>query len=230
MSESRPSDGPEGVREAYRAWSRRYEVETAVSLLDRHAVEGLAIPLAGRSLLDAGCGVGRRLAAAHGARRAVGVDLVPEMLAAGRARWPDLRVAAADLRALPLRDAAFDLVWCRLVVGHLPAIERAYAELGRVARPGADVVVTDFHQEAVRAGHKRTFRDQDGLVHEVEHHVHDAEAQAHAARAAGLELLERQDVRVGPPVRDFYASHDRLDLYEQQIGLSLVLLLRFRKG
>jgi hypothetical protein len=41
--------------------------------------------------------------------------------------------------------------------------------------------------------------------------------------------VERRDVPIGPVVRPLYESAGRLDLYERQVGLPLVLLLRFRK-
>src|SRR5690606_9698308 len=107
------------AREAYRIWAGRYD-ETVVSALEDRVVAGLSPPLAGRALLDAGCGTGRRLPpAGSGARRAVGVDLTPEMLARAAlpVRGPGPRLVAGDLCALPFRAGAFDLIWCRLVVG-----------------------------------------------------------------------------------------------------------------
>src|SRR5690606_10510343 len=95
--------------------------------------------------------------------------------------------------ALPLRDGVFDLVWCRLVAGHIAGLPALYRELARVCRPGAVLVVTDFHPAAVRAGHERTFRDAAGRIHAVEHHVHEAEDHERAACAAGLALERRRD-------------------------------------
>jgi malonyl-CoA O-methyltransferase len=212
-------------REAYRLWAPRYEPETAVSFLDDALVQRLTPPLAGLRLLDAGCGTGRRMHGA-GAALAAGVDLTPEMLAAAG----DVDgLAAADVRALPFPAATFDVVWCRLVIGHLPHVGPVYAELARVCRPGGTVVVTDFHPDATAAGHRRTFRDASGVVREVEHHVHPAEDHDRAASAAGLRRVAREEGAVGPLLRPFYERAGRLDAYEQQRGLKLVLALAFRR-
>lgn len=225
---ARPSPLP--AREAYRLWAPSYETENAVTLLDERAVAALSPPVEGRALLDAGCGTGRRLPPPGVARRAVGVDLVPEMLQAGRARRPaGPPLIAGDITALPLRDASFDLVWCRLVAGHLPALDGLYRELARVCRPDGCVIVTDFHPAAARAGHDRTFRDAAGRVWAIEHHVHDAETHEQAAAAAGLALDARLDAAVGPEVRPFYERAGALDRYEAQLGLPLVLALRFTR-
>lgn len=219
------SPAPLPAAQAYRLWAPLYEPETAVSFLDDLLVAALTPALAGRRLLDAGCGTGRRLRAAHGAALAAGADLVPEMLAAGKSGG----VAAADVRALPFAAGAFDVVWCRLVLGHLGDPAPAYAELGRVCAPGGVVLVTDFHPAAARAGHRRTFRDAEGEVREIEHHVHDAEVHAAAAAAAGLRLESRREGVVGPDIRAFYARAGRLPQYEAQRGLPLVLALAFRR-
>jgi len=213
----------------YALWAPTYAAETAVSALDASAVDAFEIALRGRRVLDVGCGTARRLRQARdaGASLAAGVDLTPDMLA--RADGEPL-LAAADVRSLPVADGAFDVVWCRLVLGHVAELDAAYAELGRVCAARAHVVVTDFHSAAAAAGHRRTFRDTRGRVHELEHHVHDERAHRAAAGRAGLSLLERRDAVVDETVRGFYERADRLEAYERQLGLPLVLALLFQRG
>jgi ubiquinone/menaquinone biosynthesis C-methylase UbiE len=75
----------------------------------------------------------------------VGIDLSPRLLESAVARLRvlgvDLRLVRADVRRLPFRDSAMDLVMCALVLDHLGERSTALAELARVARPGAPVVV-----------------------------------------------------------------------------------------
>jgi len=212
------------AREAYGLWAPGYDPETPVSLLENQLVEGLDIELTGRRLLDVGCGTGRRLRAS-GAALAVGADITRAMLV----RAPRGAVVAADAAALPLPAAAFDVVWCRLVLGHLASLEDPYRELARVCRPGGTLVVSDFHSEAFQAGHRRTFRDQTGAVHEIRHHPHGPEDHLRVARAQGLDLRARQDGTVGPLVRPLYQAAGRLEAYQEQLGLRLVLVLAFDK-
>lgn len=218
------------ARDGYRLWAPSYAQETAISDLDTMLVDGLTPPLGGLRLLDAGCGTGRRLLGA-GAAQTVGVDLSPEMLDAGIGRGtpaPGVTTLVGDVRALPLPDRSFDVVWCRLVVGHLRQCERAYAELARVADAGATVIVTDFHASAYEAGHRRTFREGRTL-HEVEHYVHHQEEQVAAAAAAGLRSIAIEEARVGPRVLPFYERAGRVALYHEHAGLPVVLALAFRR-
>src|SRR5262249_44540088 len=156
-------------------------------------------------LLDAGCGIGRRICEIPGA---IGLDLSPEMLRAGGAP----NVVAGDVRAMPFDTAEFDMVWCRLVLGHLADAAPAYKELARVCRQGGYVLVTDFHPDAYTAGHRRTFTDAGGIVHEVEHHVHTSHVEI--AQSSGLKLVSSRDGSVGPLVRDFYIRGIGLNAYK----------------
>jgi len=216
--------------EAYRLWAPTYGAENAITHLEQGLVRELGPSPAGLSLLDVGCGTGRRLVDTR-ARRAVGVDLCPEMLAVGRETHPfgpNVRLQTGDVRELQLPAGAFDLVWCRLVVGHLDECRRAYRELARVTRKGGRVIVTDFHPAAHAAGHRRTFRHDDA-VHEVEHRVHSVDEQLSAAAAAGLTLIDRAEASIGPDVRSYYAAAGREALYEDHLGLPVVLALAFRR-
>lgn len=216
--------------EAYRRWAPTYARETAITALDEALVAELSPRLTGKRLLDVGCGTGRRLRGT-GAAEAVGVEPCAEMIAAGadEGAWPpEVRVIEGNVLALPLPSGGFDMVWCRLVLGHVSDLRRAYAELARMMVPEASLVVTDFHPDAHAAGHRRTFRDAEG-VHEVEHHVHDAHAHIEAAFGAGLALTEMSVGRVGRSIRDYYERADRLAHYEAEYGLPLVLALSFRK-
>jgi len=218
------------ARDAYRLWAPSYERETAVSLLEDGLVRRMTPPLAGRRLLDTGCGTGRRLREA-GAAVSVGVDLSPEMIGTGRAAnsgVPGLVTHVGDVRDLPVPDRSFDVVWCRLVLGHLPDLHRPYAELARAGDDGVIVIVSDFHPSAYRQGHRRTFR-ADGQLHEIVHHDHSLAAHADAARAAGLVPVDWQEAVIGSDVRHFYEEAGRPALYAEHFGLPLVMALAFEK-
>ena len=211
----------------YELWAPSYADETAISFLETDLVAELTPPLAGLRLLDAGCGTGRRL---HGtdAASAVGVDISPQMLAAGGEPPAGVTTLVGDVRALPLPDRSFDVIWNRLVIGHLPDCAPAYAELARVADAGARLVVSDFHPEAYGAGHRRTFRLGE-TVHEIEHYVHTLDKHVTTAKAAGWRLAEMHEAAIGPAARPFYERAGRSALYAQHEGLPVVLGLAFER-
>lgn len=104
--------------------------------------------LAGRRVLDIGCGTG--LFAAELARRGAkvwGVDPAAEMLAEARRRaGPSVGLKQGAAEALPFRDGWFERAVLRLVV-HLVDRPRALPEVRRVLAPGGRAVVATFRPE-----------------------------------------------------------------------------------
>jgi len=210
-------------QDAYRLWAPSYAEETAITTLDEELIGALSPDCAGRRLLDAGCGTGRRLPS--DAAMAAGIDLSPEMLSAGG----QAMVAAADVRALPFEKDCFDLIWCRLVLGHLADPELAYRELARVCKVGGHLMVTDFHADAANAGHKRSLRDVNGQVHAIEHYIHNDIAHIAMAEATGWSLIKQCDARVGQSVERFYTAAGRDGAYAKDFGLAVVAAFLFRR-
>lgn len=209
---------------AYRLWAPTYADETAISLLENDLAEELSPPVSGTRLLDAGCGTGRRFYGRQDAI-AVGVDRCHEMLMAGGER----RVAVADVRGLPFVDAFFDVVWCRLVLGHIDDPAPAYRELARVCRLGGSLFVSDFHPDAAAAGHSRSFRDKSGQLYAVKHHVHEAGSHMEAAREAGFAVRRGHHGKIGDRVEHLYIRAGRHAQYRQDLGLPVVAAFLFER-
>ena len=99
-------------------------------------------PLAGRRLLDLGCGKGRfaRALCREGAA-VVGLDLSAAML--GEATG--IERVRASARRLPFRPASFDAVVAVEVFEHLAprSLDLVCGEIRRVLRPGGTLVIVD---------------------------------------------------------------------------------------
>jgi SAM-dependent methyltransferase len=96
----------------------------------------------GHSVLDVGCGVGAflRLVADRGARP-FGLDASEALTEIARRRAPEADVRVGDMEALPYDDDTFDLVTGFNAFFFADDIVTALSEAGRVAKPGAPVVI-----------------------------------------------------------------------------------------
>ena len=121
------------------AYSAENEVSLANAYYERPATLALAGDVAGRRILDVGCGSGPLFAALRDRGAIVtGFDSSTGMLElAWRRLGPDADLHLADLdNPLPFPDAAFDDVIASLVLHYLEDWTAPLAELRRVLRPG----------------------------------------------------------------------------------------------
>jgi SAM-dependent methyltransferase len=96
----------------------------------------------GQLVLDIGCGVGAflRLVADRGAKP-FGLDAAESLIELARARLPQADLRVGDMEALPYDDDTFDLVTGFNSFFFANDIVAALREAGRVAKPGAPVVI-----------------------------------------------------------------------------------------
>lgn len=165
MSESNRPGGHHDRARGLIRWPRVYDLLVKAMTLGREdrlrdRIVALGRVEAGEAVLDVGCGTGTLLRAvargAPGVARLCGIDPAAEMVAHARRlatrEGVTVEVNQAFADALPFDDSTFDVVFCTLVIHHLPPSTTAAAlrEMRRVLRPGGRLVVADF-----KRGHHR---------------------------------------------------------------------------
>lgn len=136
----------------YDSFAEVYAAENENNLVnayyERPAMLGLAGDVAGRHVLDAGCGAGALSAALHDRGAIVtGIDSSAAMLTLARRRLgeqADLQVV--DLRSpLPFDTGAFDDIVASLVMHYLPDWGPTLSEFRRVLTPGGRLILSVDH-------------------------------------------------------------------------------------
>jgi ubiquinone/menaquinone biosynthesis C-methylase UbiE len=188
-------------REYYNAFAETYDHGRSVGyhkLIDEQATALVRRVGEGRDVLEVGCGTGLILERVAGfARRAVGIDLSPGMLA--RARDRGLEVHEADCAALPFDDESFDVVYSFKVLSHVPDLDRALAEMTRVLRPGGHLVYDLYNRRSIRYLLKRVFGPRATSKKFDEQAITTAfltPREAEAQLPAGTRLVDTAGIRV----------------------------------
>ncbi len=151
-----PAGASQAAGNDYDSFAEAYTAENEASLHNgyycRSAILELAGDVAGRRVLDAGCGSGP-IASALRDRGAIvaGFDSSAGMLELARRRLgPGADLHLADLASpLPFGDGTFDDVIAALVLHYLKDWTGPLAELRRVLRPGGRLIVAVDHPFAI---------------------------------------------------------------------------------
>jgi len=174
----------------YDKWADSYDSHpNGLIKIEEPIVRRLLGAVAGKRVLDAGCGTGRHTAwLAHQGARVIGVDPSAAMLEHARAKLPDVELVEGTFATLPA--GPFDVVLDALVLEHLPEVASPIAAMARVLVPGGLLVVSVYHPFFLLKGVPPHFPHADGVEYEMPAHVHLVSDYVHAIRAAGLELVE----------------------------------------
>jgi SAM-dependent methyltransferase len=167
VSFSADSADPPGIND-YDSFAEAYAASNEHNLVnayyERPAMLALAGDVAGRRILDAGCGSGPLLAALRDRGAIVtGIDKSAGMLALARRRLgdgADLQVAELG-RPLPFPDGTFEDVTASLVLHYLQDWGPALAELRRVLKPGGRLIVSVNHPFAENLWHREAGLEPD---------------------------------------------------------------------
>jgi ubiquinone/menaquinone biosynthesis C-methylase UbiE len=142
----------------YDSLAEAYSAETEAGIQNAYyahpAILALAGDVAGRRILDVGCGSGPLFAALRDRGAIVtGIDTSTGMLEQARRRLGDgAALQVADLQGrLPFADGAFDHVVASLVLHYLEDWGPALADLRRVLTTGGRLIVAVDHPFAIHA-------------------------------------------------------------------------------
>jgi ubiquinone/menaquinone biosynthesis C-methylase UbiE len=232
----RPSRQPESEpAAAYDIWAQSYDnqPDNLMLALDQALVPDLLAPLllAGKTLVDVGCGTGRHWPALfdRSPARLIGYDVSAGMLNRLRKKYPHAETHQLKDSALHgLSGATCDLVLSTLTIAHIPDLPAALTEWARVLKPGGDMLITDYHPAALAKGGQRTFREGQQVI-AVRNHVYPISRLLAITRGLGLTEARVIERKIDDSMRPYYEKQNALHVFRRFRGVPIIYGLHLKK-
>jgi malonyl-CoA O-methyltransferase len=230
-------------RLAYQQWAKTYDQRDNNALL--HAEERAFLPLlesadlAGKNVIDFGCGTGRHLFRCCGrnARSIVGVDFSHEMLTLARHKSPPtdhVMLFESSIESLPFRDAHFDIGISTLVLSHCSRLAVPLAEMARVLKSGATLLVSDWHPENDRRGWKRIFEvpsaENTKTRYAAKSYRHSLQEYREQFVKQGFVIEQVLQPVIDQSLEPMFRRTNMMKVFQQYSGCSIAVVFALRKA
>jgi ubiquinone/menaquinone biosynthesis C-methylase UbiE len=214
--------------EAYNLWSAEYDTQTGNLMLDldervfSNLLNGLAI--SGKIVFDVGCGTGRHWQKLMDQEPAnlTGFDISEGMLAKLKQKFPPAStILMKDDCNLEVENNSCDILVSTLTIAHIKNIREAIAEWCRVLKPVSDIIITDFHPDALALGALRTFR-QNNKTLVINNYVHLVQFVRDQLLTNGFRIHDEESRKVDESVAHYYSAKNAMDLYHRFYGVPVI--------
>lgn len=221
---------------AYDLWAAAYDNQPGNLMMDLD--EGVFSELlhqtaiSGKSVADIGCGTGRHWSKlfAQQPARLTGYDVSAGMLAKLKEKYPQAVTFLLKDELLPeLATASCDLVISTLAIAHIGKLETALREWNRVLKPGGEIIITDYHPEALAKGGKRTFKLNGKLI-AVKNYIHPIGQLRVLTRQLGWTELRFTERVIDDSVKGYYERQNALSLFESFRDIPIIYGIHLKKA
>lgn len=226
-----PDTDPE---QAYDLWAEAYDAQpdNLMLALDEGVFGSLldGVTLKNKVIADIGCGTGRHWQKLldNSPAQLVGFDVSKEMLAVLQQKFPQQKTVRLTDSHINLPDASCDTVISTLAIAHIPDAKTALEEWYRILKPGGDILLTDYHPDALAGGGNRTFMHKGKLV-AVKNHIHSIDSILQLAKQLNLSVIRMEERKIDERVKPFYEKQNALTVYEKFKGLPIIYGIHLKK-
>ena len=224
------------VVEAYDIWAENYDSQPGNLMLDLDKLLFTKllndVELENKTVADIGCGTGRHWAKifAYNPAGLSGFDVSPGMLNKLNEKFPSAQThTITDNHFSSISDHSFDVILSTLTVAHIEDIKEALQAWCRIAAKSADVIITDFHPDALAFGGKRTFKHQNKQI-AVQNFVHTTTVIKNVFLNNGFYMVAEDEIRVDESLKHYYEKQNALHVYEKFKGFPIIYGLHFRRA
>ncbi|HEY8780545.1 MAG TPA: class I SAM-dependent methyltransferase [Mucilaginibacter sp.] len=223
------------VVEAYDLWSENYDMQPGNLMLDLDEILFskllTTLEIKNKDIADIGCGTGRHWTKIlkKGPASLTGFDVSPGMLNKLKEKFPAAETyTITDNHFSAIEDYTYDMIVSTLTVAHIEDIEEALEDWCRILKYRADIIITDFHPDALAFGGKRTFEHQKAQI-AVRNFVHTTDTIKKILLRNDFELVSEDERKVDESVKHYYIEKNAAPVYEKFKGFPIIYGMHFRR-
>lgn len=224
-----------GVVEAYDIWAENYDLQPGNLMLDLDEVLFTklltCLSLENKVVADIGCGTGRHWAKIlrQNPTSLTGFDVSPGMLKKLNDKFPEAKTyIITDNHFEDVADETYDVILSTLTVAHIKDIEDALQTWCRISKQQADIIITDFHPNALASGGKRTFKHGDKHI-AVQNFVHTTDTIKQILLKNGFRVIIHEEIKIDETVKHYYEQQNALHVYEKFKGKPIIYGIHFKR-
>ena len=220
---------------AYDLWAENYDNQPGNLMLDLDEIvfgRLLAdVDINNKRVADIGCGTGRHWGKLlkQQPRQLSGFDVSGGMLEKLQQKFPqaDTQLISDNLLSNTPTNS-FDVIVSTLTVAHIKNLDEALLSWCRIIKDGGDILITDFHPDALAMGGKRTFK-HDGRHIAVRNFVHDVAHIKAALTLKNWEVIHEEQIVIDETLKHYYEQQNALHVYDKFKGMPIIYGLHFRQ-
>jgi ubiquinone/menaquinone biosynthesis C-methylase UbiE len=224
------------VVEAYDIWAENYDAQPGNLMMDLDEIlfaKILAkIDIKNKLVADIGCGTGRHWGRIfeNSPTGLTGFDVSPGMLGKLKEKFPAARTyTITDNHFSAIEDRTYDVIVSTLTVAHIQNLEEALNAWGRILKEKGEIIITDFHPDALAFGGKRTFKHQNTQM-AVRNFVHPTSRIKDIFSKNGFNLVNEDEKKIDESVKHYYEEKNATPVYEKFKGFPIIYAMHFRRA
>jgi ubiquinone/menaquinone biosynthesis C-methylase UbiE len=223
------------VVEAYDIWADNYDSQPGNLMLDLDELLFAKLlvntNLKNKAVADIGCGTGRHWTKILQKAPAdlTGFDVSNGMLYKLKEKFPAAEIhQITDNHFAAISDHTYDVILSTLTVAHIENIEEALDAWCRILKNSGDIIITDFHPDALAFGGKRTFAHGRTRI-AVQNFVHTTAALKKVLIKNGFYIVTEDEIKIDETMAHYYIEQNALHVYNKFKGFPIIYGIHFRR-
>jgi ubiquinone/menaquinone biosynthesis C-methylase UbiE len=220
---------------AYDIWAENYDKQPGNLMLDLDEIIFSRllenVDLHHKKIGDIGCGTGRHWGEMIQQQpyKLSGFDVSAGMLQRLNDKFPEADTHLIKDDLLPeIPTDSFDVIVSTLTVAHIKNLEEALLTWCRIINDGGDILITDFHPEALAIGGQRTFKHGNKHI-AVRNFVHKLDHIKAILTLKNWEVVNEEEIIIDESLKHYYEQQNALHVYDKFKGMPIIYGLHLRQ-